>query len=140
MKHLTIAAALIAGAAVLSPVGAETVTYHATLSGASEVPPVTTQGNGTAQATLDTASKMLTYTVTYSGLSGPATAGHIHGPAATGENAGVMIPFKPPLTSPIKGTATLTDAQMRDLEAGKTYVNIHTAAHPAGEIRGQLTK
>jgi hypothetical protein len=65
---------------------------------------------------------------------------HIHGPAAVGANAGVVVPFKAPVTSPITGTATLTDAQMADLEAGKYYANVHTAANPGGEIRGQLMK
>lgn len=118
---------------------ADTVTYHATLNGASEVPPTTSKGTGTADMTLDTATKALTYTVTYSGLTGPATAAHIHGPAAVGANAGVMVPLKPPLTSPIKGTATLTDAQISDMNNGQTYVNVHSKEHPAGEIRGQIT-
>jgi CHRD domain-containing protein len=89
---------------------------------------------------LDTASKTLTWTVTYSGLGGPATAAHIHGPAAPGANAGVLVPFNGDLASPIKGSATLTDAQISDLEAGKWYVNIHTAANKSGEIRGQLVR
>ena len=118
---------------------AETVPFSATLAGASEVPPKTTAGTGAATASLDTATKMLTYDVEYSGLSGPATAAHFHGPAEPGANAGVVVPFPTP-ASPIKGTATLTDAQMSDLMAGRWYANVHTGANPAGEIRGQLTR
>jgi hypothetical protein len=119
---------------------AETIKFHATLNGASEVPPKTTQGTGTVDASLDTATKLLTYTVTYTGLSGPATMAHFHGPAAVGANSGVLVPIAPPLASPIKGTATLTDAQIADFEGGKVYANVHTAANPGGEIRGQWTK
>ncbi len=86
------------------------------------------------------ATKTLTWTVTYSGLSGPVTAGHVHGPAAPGANAGVLVPFSGDLASPIKGSATLTDAQISDLEAGKLYVNLHTADNKPGEIRGQLMR
>jgi len=119
------------------------INFKADLSGASEVPPVTTAGRGTATAALDTATKTLTWTVTYSGLTGPATAAHIHGPAATGANAGVLVPLVPAggnFANPIKGSATLTDAQISDLEAGRTYVNLHTADNKAGEIRGQLVR
>jgi hypothetical protein len=87
---------------------------------------------------LDTATKTLNWTVTYSGLT--PTAGHIHGPAAPGANAGVLVPFTGGLVSPIKGSATLTDAQISDLEAGRTYVNLHTADNKGGEIRGQLVR
>lgn len=117
---------------------AETKKFHATMDGASEVPAKTTEGKGTVDATLDTSTKVLAYTMTYSGLTGPATAAHFHGPAAAGVNAGVMVPMAAPFTSPIKGTATLTDAQITDLEAGKLYANVHTAANPGGEIRGQV--
>ncbi len=117
---------------------AETVKFHATMDGASEVPPKTTDGKGTVDATLDTATKVLTYTLTYSGLTGPATAAHFHGPADPGANAGVLVPIPPPLTSPVKGTATLTEAQMTAFQGGKVYANVHTAANPGGEIRGQM--
>ena len=119
---------------------ADQINFKADLSSASEVPPVTSAGKGTATASLDTATKMLTWSVTYSGLSGPATAGHIHGPAAPGANAGVLVPFSGNLASPIKGSATLTDAQISDLEAGRTYMNLHTADNKGGEIRGQLVR
>ena len=121
-----------------SPAMAEVVKMTATLDGGQQNPPVTTKGKGTATLTFDTAKKKLSWNVKYSGLSGPATAAHIHGPAAVGENAGVAIPFKGKLKSPIKGSATLTDAQAADLEAGKYYVNVHTAANKDGEIRGQI--
>jgi len=119
---------------------ADQITFKADLASAAEVPPVTSPGKGSATASLDTTTKTLTWTVTYSGLSGPATAGHIHGPAALGANAGVLVPFSGDLASPIKGSATLTDAQVSDLEAGKWYVNLHTAANKPGEIRGQLLR
>jgi hypothetical protein len=120
---------------------AEQINFKADLSNASEVPPVTGAGKGSATASLDTATKTLTWTVTYSGLSDPvAAAGHIHGPAAPGANAGVLVPFSGNLASPIKGSATLTDAQISDLEAGKLYINLHTAANKGGEVRGQLVR
>jgi hypothetical protein len=119
---------------------ADQINFKADLSGASEVPPVSGAGKGTATLSLNTATKTLTWTVNYSGLSGPATAAHIHGPAAAGANAGVLVPFNGDLASPIKGSATLSDAQISDLEAGKLYVNIHTAANKSGEIRGQLER
>jgi hypothetical protein len=112
------------------------VQLHGTLDGTHEVPPVQTDGKGRLEATLDRAAKTLTYSVTYQGLSGPATAAHFHGPADPGSNAGVVVPLQ--ATSPIKGTATLTDQQMTDLLANKWYVNVHTQAHPGGEIRAQV--
>jgi CHRD domain len=140
MRHLrSVILGAVALFAVSAAAHAETMAFKATLNGASEVPPTTSAGTGTATATLDTATKMLSWDVTYSGLSGPARAAHIHGPAAPGTNAGVVVPFKGSLASPIRGSKALTAAQMADLEAGKYYVNIHTAANKGGEIRGQLT-
>ena len=118
---------------------ADTVMFKGTMSGSTEVPPKTTDGKGTATASLDTTTKTLSYSVDYSGLTGPATMAHFHGPAEAGANAGVIVKFDSP-ASPIKGTATLTDAQMADLMAGKWYANVHTATNPGGEIRGQMVK
>ncbi len=108
----------------------------ATLSGTKEVPPNSSGGSGSAKVNLS--GNSLSWTITYSGTTGPVTAGHFHGPAAAGANAGVVVPFAGPLASPIIGSATLTDAQVADLKAGKWYVNLHTAAHPGGELRGQV--
>ena len=80
---------------------------------------------------------MLRWKLTYSGLSGPATGAHFHGPAMPGSNAGVVVPFTS-ATSPIEGQATLTPAQLADLMDGKWYANVHTASNPGGEIRGQV--
>ena len=115
-----------------------TTTLGAKLSGANEVPANSSPGSGTLEASLDKQTNVLTWTVTYAGLTGPVKAGHFHGPAAAGANAGVALGFSGSVESPIKGSATLTAAQLADLMAGKWYVNLHTAANPGGEIRGQV--
>lgn len=118
---------------------AETVSFNAKLDSASEVPPTASAGTGSVAARFDTVTKQLSWDVTYSGLTGDATAAHFHGPAAVGANAGVLVPLTQ-FKSPVTGTAPLTDAQFADLSNGKWYLNIHTAKNPAGEIRGQLVK
>ena len=115
--------------------------FQVPLTGAQEVPAVDTPAKGMAKLSYDPASRVLTWTVTYSGLSGPATMAHFHGPAAKGENAGVqiwLIEKGKPVESPIKGQATLTPDQAKDFAAGKWYVNVHTEQHPGGEIRGYV--
>jgi hypothetical protein len=144
MTHKTMLRTGIAGLALAaclaaSPVLAETVNFKASLAAATEVPPNDSAATGAVTATLDTATKKLTWQGTYSGLSGAATAGHFHGPADPGKNAGVAVPITAS-SSPFQGSADLTDAQVADLTAGKWYVNVHTEAHKGGEIRGQLTK
>ena len=119
---------------------AETQSYKADLKSSTEVPPNDSKGSGALTATYDTASKKLTYSATYSGLTGDATAAHVHGPADAKTNAGVVVPVSGAMASPMKGEATLTDAQAADLQAGKWYFNIHTAANKGGEIRGQVMK
>jgi hypothetical protein len=125
--------------AFASPSMAAMMNFKASLNGKSEVPANTTAGTGTVTAAYDTTSKKLTWKGTYSGLTGPATAAHFHGPAPVGKNAGVMVPISPNGPS-FEGSATLNDAQAKALMDGELYVNIHTAANKAGEIRGQLTK
>lgn len=114
-------------------------TMAALLSGASEVPPTRSTGTGVVQATFDRQTRLLNWSITYSGLSGPATAAHFHGPAELGTNAPPVVPLSGSLESPIKGKAILTAAQVSDLIAGNWYLNLHTAANPGGEIRGQVT-
>jgi len=127
---------LIATAATAN---AEVVKLQGDLKGSNEVPPNTSSGSGKAEATYDTDTKALTYTITFAGLSGPAMGAHFHGPSEAGKNAGIALPFKT-VQSPIQGTATLTEAQAADLLAGKWYANIHTAQNPGGELRGQMMK
>jgi hypothetical protein len=132
------AVALVIGFGIAAA-SAETVTLKADLKGSNEVPPNSGPASGTAQATLNTETKVLTYTVTYKDLTGPAVAAHFHGPSEPGKNAGIALPFKT-VQSPIEGTATLSEAQVTDLLAGKWYANIHTTANPGGELRGNMVK
>jgi len=111
--------------------------FAGALSGAQEVPATRSAGTGTVSAKIYPTTKAMTYRVEYAGLTGPATAAHFHGPAGPGANAGVIVPFAA-AASPITGGATLTDAQLADVMAGKWYANVHTAANPGGEIRGQI--
>ncbi len=112
--------------------------FNATLSGAEEVPPTNSKGSGLATATLDS-DGTFHWDVAYGGLTGPVTAAHFHGPAAPGTNAGVVVNIGGQgLASPLQGAAHLTEVQAGDLVAGRWYINIHTAANPSGEVRGQV--
>ncbi len=143
MRPRTLPAALtgLAATAVIAlawPAMAEVVNLKAAMNAASEVPTNPSKGTGTLTATYDTASKKLSWKGSYSDLTGPATAAHFHS-AEPGKNGPVAVPITPP-TSPLEGSATLTDAQAADLLGGKWYVNVHTNANKGGEIRGQVTK
>ena len=122
-------------------VRAAPVSFKVPLSGGQEVPPVFPAGAGIAELTYDPSTRVVTWSVAYSDLSGPATMAHFHGPAQPGKNAPVLvwlIKQGSPVESPINGQATLTPSQARQFEAGEWYINIHTQAHPEGEIRGQV--
>lgn len=139
MNSKTFTVAALTCFALSGPAFAEKMAMKVNLTSAAEVPANTSPGKGTADVTYDTATKMLTWKVTYSGLTGPATMAHFHGPAEAGKNAPVVVPFKD-AASGAQGSATLTDAQAADLMAGKMYINVHTEANKGGEIRGQVTK
>src|SRR6202049_67112 len=130
MKTRTMLVTLALGAtfAFAGPAFADKM--KATLDGKSEVPANSSAGKGTADIDYDAATKKLSWKLTYSGLSGPATAAHFHGPAESGKNAGVAVAIPNATASPAEGSATLTDPQGADLMAGKDYVHIHTAANP----------
>ena len=138
LRSATLAAAAVAlSACSMMPGMSTTVPMRAALSPAQEVPPVSSSATGMVEANLDKNTNVVKWRLTYSGLTGPATAGHFHGPASMGQNAGVVVPFTS-AASGSEGQATLTAAQVADLMAGKWYANVHTAANPGGEIRGQV--
>ena len=135
--------ALLAAACLLPLAGhAEMVKFGATMNADTEVPAKAAPGAaGTVTATLDTDTRKLDYDASWNGLTGPATMAHFHGPAEPGKNAGVQVKIgdaNP--ASPTTGSATLTEEQVTQLTSGQWYANVHTAANPGGEIRGQLTK
>jgi len=136
------------------------ITYGASLAGANERPnPVTSSGTGSFSATMD--GSMLTYTVSYSGLSANSTGAHIHGPATTEQSANALVNLDAAtagrtivlgalsgsgsgsLNLAAGGTITATvstDSLRKLLDAGLLYVNVHSANNTGGEIRGQITR
>ena len=132
--------ALLASFALTGPAQAAPVSFSVALSGDQQVPPVTTAGSGKADLTYDAATKTVTWSISFQGLSSPATMAHSHGPAAAGANASVIIWLSKKgeaPDSPFKGEATLTPEQANEFAAGQWYINVHSKDHPAGEIRGQ---
>ncbi|MFO0837312.1 MAG: CHRD domain-containing protein [Phycisphaerae bacterium] len=119
--------------------------YGFTLEATQEIPAPTLPGGytggGSASLTLNFVTRTLSWNISYSGLTGAATACHFHGPAAAGSTAGVQVDIgtlSGGLASPMIGSVVLTPEQLKDFGQGLWYVNIHTAANGAGEIRGQV--
>ncbi|MFL5618040.1 MAG: CHRD domain-containing protein [Gemmatimonadaceae bacterium] len=129
------------------PVVPKAPTYVATLNGANEVGPKAVPGTGNATVVKNGAT--YTYTITYTGMTGALTGAHIHGPAAAGVNASVIVPFDVTgagTSGTLTGTFTGTnnplitpDSLDKLLNTGNAYVNLHTATNGGGEIRGQLS-
>jgi len=141
-RLVLIAAALVPAGLAASSALAAPATFTVALSGAQQVPPVQTNGSGTATLTYDPVTLHLTWSVTFSGLSSDPTMAHFHGPATMGKNAGVLIWISKqgtPPASPITGETTLTAEQAQQFMAGDWYINLHTKDHPGGEIRGQVS-
>lgn len=116
-------------------------TISTSMNGSKEVPANASTGSGTLTGTYNKGTNKLAYTINWSGLTGTSTAMHFHGPAAATVNAGVAVGLTittPGATGGATGEVTLTEAQEADLLAGMWYLNVHTAANPGGEIRGQV--
>lgn len=137
----------MAGCGDSDPTGPQPETFSATLTGAAERPnPVTTGATGSATVVYTPSTSSFSYTLTVSGITG-VTAAHIHGPATVEQAAGVLVPLTEPTTASVNGTFTAADLTaaagsvdnlLALLRSGSAYVNVHTAANPGGEIRGQL--
>ncbi len=132
----------LALAGTLSFAQAAPVSFQVPLNGAQQVPPVQTPGSGSADLTYDPSTRVVTWKVSFSGLSSPATMAHFHGPAPAGKNAGVKVWISQKgtmdVTSPLSGQATLSPEDAKLFEAGDLYINVHTKNNPNGEIRGQV--
>ncbi len=134
------AAALIGMAALVGSTTAQAapVTFSVQLSGAQEVPPVTTPGSGIASLTFDETTKKLGYTLTVIGLSPDVvTAAHIHR-GARGVNGPIVFPLSTTGFTSVSGEITLSDADIADLKAGNFYINAHSKDNPGGFARGQI--
>ncbi|MBX3374206.1 MAG: CHRD domain-containing protein [Phycisphaeraceae bacterium] len=125
--------AVLVMSTAVSTVRAATLYFTAVLEGSQEVPPNGSTATGSALVTLNTATNALNWHIAWSGLS--ATAAHFHGPATPGVNAGVQVNIG--TANPNIGSASLSAVQAQQLIDGLWYINVHTAAFPGGEIRGQ---
>ena len=138
LNRSAVAAVAVGLALGIAPAYADMIKYKADLAAASEAPPTDSKATGSIEASFDTATKTLTWSGSYAGLTGPEAGAHFHGPAALGKNAGVLVPVEA-AASPFKGSAVLTDEQAKDFADGMVYFNVHTAKNKGGEIRGQMT-
>ena len=121
---------------------AQADTFKFPLTGVECVPPVATNGTGEADVTYDPESLVVTWNITYSGLSSAVTMAHFHGPAAPGKSGPVVVWLTQrgdTPGNPIRGQTTLTSEQALQLTAGDWYVNLHTQSYPGCELRGQVT-
>jgi hypothetical protein len=120
--------------------GTNTQTFSMTLTGTQEVPSNGSAAMGDVQVMLNKTTGAITVTGSFTGLTSAATAAHIHGPAAVGSTAPVIVPLTVPsaVAGTVTGTATMSTVQMNDMLNQMTYVNIHSTMFPDGEIRAQI--
>ncbi len=144
-RRVAVPVLCLAGAAALwagPTLAASSEKFETQLSGQNQVPPVDTQGSGTAEFHYNPSTRHLSWSISYKDLSSAVTGAHIHSGAA-GANGKVLVSLTKKGSmenpSPIKGSATLTEDQAKELMSGNTYVNVHTEKNKAGEIRGQIT-
>jgi hypothetical protein len=130
------ALALVLSAA---PAMAKTVMFKGDLSGGAVNPPSGSKASGEIEVKLDPDTRKITWKGSYKGLKSEETAAHFHGPAGPGENAGPVLPADA-ADGKIEGEATLDAKQVKQLENGQWYFNLHTSKHPDGALRGQLTR
>ena len=118
------------------------LTVTGSASGAQEFPAVVSNGTATLTGTYNDNTNVLSYTINWTGLSGDVVVAHFHGPAAAGTNAPPIIDLTVTTNGTsgnITGTSTLDATIEGYLKAGTLYYNLHTAMHPSGEIRGQVS-
>ena len=135
--------AFAAALAVLSSAAPANIrTLTAFLSGLNEVGPNASPAAGVGSVVLDDSALTITVNESWAGLTAPATASHIHGPAPAGVNAGVLFPFSavPAATAGAipQQVFSITPTQVTQFDSGLMYMNVHTSTFPGGEIRGQL--
>jgi hypothetical protein len=133
-------AASLAVTALAFGARASSTSVNAKLNAMQEVPAQVvkdTKAKGKFTGTL--AGSKLTWKLTFSGLTGPATAAHIH-LGAMGKAGNVAIPLCAPCKTGVHGKTTLSAALKKALKHHKLYVNVHTAKNPNGETRGQLAE
>lgn len=131
--------AVVALAVVPAMSSAQTLRYYgyvANLEAIQEVPPNASPAMGTGIFVIDTVADTISFRIEFGGLTAAETGAHFHGPAGPGVNAGVVFPL--PVGNPKIGVWNYPAALEPDILGGRIYVNIHTAANPGGEIRGQV--
>jgi len=159
-RSVLVRALLAVAMTALSGAYANAQPFQALFSGLNEVPPILSQAQGTLKMTLNTQAQSLTYTLTFSGFTSPASASHIHFARARDNGAVIVFlcggggkPACPSLSGTVSGTITAADvlgvpaqgitagdftALTTALVSQAAYANIHTTNFPAGEIRGEI--
>jgi hypothetical protein len=135
--------ALVVAGSVSARSQATTIRIAAAMNSADERPAPTgdvanARGAFSATVTKTDAGATLNWTLTFSNMSGPATAAHIH-LAERGTPGPVVVPLCAPCTSGATGTANINATVLAAIQGDRAYVNVHTRQNPAGEIRDQVS-
>ena len=159
---IVVVASLGGLAASTALAGNRDIPIKATVIGLSEVPAISTSANGTFTGTVSGDLTMISYTLSYSGFSSAVSAAHIHF-AQPDVNGGIVAflcggggkPVCPATSGSVSGTIVMADIQavttqgiaagelgevLMAMSKGATYVNVHSATFPGGEIRGQVVR